>query len=62
MSRKHQLCIYLEPNQLARLQELSARSRVPQAFFLREAVDLVLARHEASAPPAPSTPEEGVKP
>jgi hypothetical protein len=36
---------YLEPEQAADLKALSARTRVPQQAYIREGVDLVLARY-----------------
>ena len=45
MSKKKLWCLYLEIEQLERLKELSAQTRVPQAVYIREGIDLVLNRH-----------------
>ena len=37
--------VYLEPEQQARLQDLSATTRVPMQEYLREGVDYVLDAH-----------------
>ena len=38
--------IYLDKQMIAELRTLSKRTRIPQAVFMREAVDLVLKKHE----------------
>ena len=38
--------IYLDQKTIAELLTLSKRTRIPQAVFMREAVDLVLKKHE----------------
>jgi len=38
--------IYLDKKTIAELRTLSKRTRIPQAVFMREAVDLVLKKHE----------------
>ena len=38
--------LYLEVKQEERLKKLSAMTRVPRAVYTREAVDLVLKKHE----------------
>jgi hypothetical protein len=37
--------LYLDPEMATRLRELSAVTRVPQAVYLREAVELLLAHY-----------------
>jgi len=37
--------LYLEPLQAKKLDELAARTRIPKAVLLREAVDDLLAKH-----------------
>lgn len=60
MSReKKSTTVYLERVQLAALERLHQRTRVPIAVYLREGVDLVLARYGEpkegdDAPPAPA--------
>jgi predicted DNA-binding protein len=39
--------VYLEPEQAGALKALSERTRVMQAVYLREAVDLLLAKYKA---------------
>lgn len=36
---------YLSPSQIAKLQELNVRTRVPTAVRMREAVDMVLEKY-----------------
>ena len=38
--------VYLEEGQVERLMRLSKTTRVPQAAYIREAIDLLLAKHE----------------
>ena len=38
--------LYVDVELLARLNKLSARTRVPMAVYTREAVDLALDKHE----------------
>ncbi len=45
--RKVSTTVYFEPEQLERLQEVSARRRVPMAALIRGCVDELLARDEA---------------
>jgi len=42
--------IYLEPTQVEQLRELSERTCVPQAVYVREGIDLVLAKHADKLP------------
>ena len=41
--------LYLDPDMAARLRELSAVTRVPQAVYLREAVELLLAHYKQTS-------------
>lgn len=43
----HQQSIYLEPETAELLDALSAKSRIPKAVLLREAVDDLLVKHKA---------------
>jgi hypothetical protein len=43
--KKVQIPIYLEPDAYADLKKLSKKSRVPQQSYLREAVDMLLAKY-----------------
>ena len=45
MSKKTLRSIYFDIEQLERLKKLSAKTRVPQAVYIREAIDLALNRH-----------------
>jgi hypothetical protein len=61
MSRKKiSTTIYVTPEQNDQLRLLHARTKVPVAVFIREGIDLVLARHQHLLPgqlqltPAPS--------
>lgn len=45
MSKKALRSIYLDIEQVERLKKLSAQTRVPQAVYIREGIDLVLKRH-----------------
>jgi hypothetical protein len=38
--------IYLENEQVDRLMKLSAKTKIPQAVFIREGLDLMLAKYE----------------
>jgi Ribbon-helix-helix domain len=38
--------IYLENEQVERLMKLSAKTKIPQAVFIREGLDLMLAKYE----------------
>jgi hypothetical protein len=44
-TKKIQIPIYLEPDAYADLKRLSKKSRVPQQSYLREAVDMLLAKY-----------------
>lgn len=48
----HQQALYLEPEKAQLLDELAARTRIPKAVLLREAVDDLLTKHGAEAPAA----------
>ena len=38
--------VYLEEEQVERLMRLSKMTRVPQSIYIREAIDIALAKHE----------------
>ena len=38
--------IYLENEQVERLMKLSAKTKIPQAVFIREGLDLMLAKYD----------------
>lgn len=42
--------IYLEPEKAVLLNELAAKTRIPKAVLLREAVDDLLVKHGATRP------------
>ena len=43
--RKVMMSAYLEPEQASELRALSAQTRVPMQTYLREGLDLILAKH-----------------
>ena len=45
MSKKTLRSLYLDIEQTEKLKELSAKTKVPQAVYIREGIDLVLKRH-----------------
>ena len=45
MSEKVLRSIYLDIEQVEKLKTLSAKTRVPQAVYVREGLDLVLNKH-----------------
>ncbi len=45
MSAKVLRSLYMEIEQIERLKELSAQTRVPQAAYIREGIDYVLKKH-----------------
>ena len=45
MSAKVLRSIYMDIEQIERLKELSAQTRVPQAVYIREGMDFVLNRY-----------------
>ena len=46
MSKKALRSVYLDSEQVERLKNLSAITRVPQAVYIREGLDLVMDKHE----------------
>ena len=48
--KKISTTIYITPEQNESLKVLHERTKVPVAVFIREGIDLVLQRHEASLP------------
>lgn len=44
--RQVQLSLYVSPELAERLKKLSEKTRIPQAAYLREAVEDLLAKHE----------------
>jgi Ribbon-helix-helix domain len=50
--RKKCMSVYVEPAEREALQELSRRTHVPQQWYLREGLKLVL-EHFRSRPPVP---------
>jgi len=45
LSKKILRSLYLDIEQTERLKEISTQTRVPQAVYIREAIDLALNRH-----------------
>lgn len=48
--KKISTTIYLEPEQVARLAELSRRTKIPQAVYFRQGLDLILDMHSEELP------------
>ena len=46
MSKKALRSVYLDSEQVERLKNLSAITRVPQAVYIREGLDLVMGKYE----------------
>jgi hypothetical protein len=44
-SKRIKIAVYLDPEQKVALEELSERTRVPWADYVREGVDVVLAKY-----------------
>ena len=44
------MTVYLTKDQLEKLKELRARTKVPVAEYVREAIDLALKAHAAEVP------------
>ncbi len=59
--RKLSTTIYITPEQSERLRILHERTKVPVSVYIREGIDLVLAKYEhmvpGQAPLLPLTPE-----
>ena len=51
MSRKKlSTTVYITPQQNQRLKELHERTKVPVAEYIRQGIDLILAKHRAQLP------------
>ena len=50
VSKKVSTTVYLTPDQLDRLKQLSTETRVPVAEYIREGVEMVLGRYEEKLP------------
>jgi predicted DNA-binding protein len=50
--------IYIDIEQLERLEKLSSKTRVPKAAYIREALGLVLDRYEKQLPKPKSRPKQ----
>ena len=51
MSRKKiSTTIYITPEQDAALKQLNAKTKVPMAEYIRQGIDLILAKHKADLP------------
>lgn len=48
-----QTTVYMTPEQQAALRKLNERTRVPIAEYLREGIEMVLAKHREDQEPAP---------
>ena len=46
MAKKALRSVYLDLEQVERLKRLSDKTRVPQAVYIREGLDLVMSKHE----------------
>jgi predicted DNA-binding protein len=49
VSKKALRSVYLDSEQVERLKNLSAITRVPQAVYIREGLDLVMDKYEKKA-------------
>lgn len=54
-ARKVMLTIYLDEEQEQALKDLQAKTRVPRSIYIRDAVDMILAKNN----PLPPDPPEG---
>ena len=50
VEQKISVTVYLTTSQLEKLKELRARTKVPVAEYVREAIDLALKAHAAELP------------
>ena len=50
VEHKISMTVYLTNDQLGKLKELRARTKVPVAEYVREAIDLALKAHAAEIP------------
>ena len=50
VEQKISVTVYLTKDQLGKLKELRARTKVPVAEYVREAIDLALKAHAAEIP------------
>ena len=50
VEQKISMTVYLTKDQLGKLKELRARTKVPVAEYVREAIDLALKAHAAELP------------
>lgn len=57
--KKLSTTIYIEPEQQERLKVLHERTKVPIAVYIREGIDLVLAKYTHLLPGQPSLLAEG---
>jgi len=46
VTKKALRSVYLDIEQVERLKKLSTKTRVPQAVYIREGLDLVVSKHE----------------
>jgi hypothetical protein len=46
VAKKALRSVYLDVDQVERLKKLSEKTRVPQAVYIREGLDLVMSKHE----------------
>lgn len=54
MGKKALRSVYLDLKQVERLKQLSEKTRVPQAVYIREGLDLVMSRYEKKIRGTPS--------
>lgn len=54
-TKQAQLTVYLEPDQAAEFEALVATTRLQKSILLRDAVDLLLAKHRKSKAPRRGT-------
>jgi hypothetical protein len=61
MGKKALRSVYLDMQQVERLKLLSEKTRVPQAVYIREGLDLVMSKYEKKIRALPPAGKSGVR-
>ena len=61
MGKKALRSVYLDMQQVERLKLLSEKTRVPQAVYIREGLDLVMSKYEKKIRAVPPAGKSGVR-
>ncbi len=61
MGKKALRSVYLDMQQVERLKLLSEKTRVPQAVYIREGLDLVMSKYEKKIRAIPPVGKSGVR-